>query len=200
MEEQEFVIKGTVAGMIKILQEDFDMSYEEAKFFIYIMIDRASEEAVNAVDKEELDKWYLMQESDKYAREIFNTHLVINFTTIKKSLCHVAYIFFVKYLFAKGIDLVLIGADLIYIVISAIQKIENTDYCIFARIVELCIGNKDSFFDIKDIVTANKDGKCDYQIEDWRCTYLHNSDNCTCNEQKVKLAFNNLEKQNKNNK
>lgn len=39
MENQEIVIKGTVPGMIKILQNDFDMSYEEAKFFVYIMID-----------------------------------------------------------------------------------------------------------------------------------------------------------------
>lgn len=196
MEEQEFVIKGTVPGMIKILQNDFDMSYDEAKFFVYIMIDRPSREVANTVDKSELDTWYLTEDSDKYEGQILNTHLVINFTTLKKSLCHVAYTFFVKFFFNKGIDLVLIGADLVYLVASSIMKIKDTDYCIYARIVELCIGSKNQFFDISDITTANKENKCDYLEENWRCTYLQNVDDCTCNIEKIRLAFANLEEQN----
>ena len=196
MENQEFVIKGTVSGMIKILENDFDMSYEEAKFFVYIMIDRPSGEEANTVDKDELDAWYLTEETDKYKGQIFNTHLVINFTTLKKNLCPTAYTFFVKFFFAKGIDLVLIGADLVYLVAASIKKIKDTDYCVYARIVELCIGNKDRFFGVSDIVTGNKENKCDYQDENWQCTYLERDDACTCNEQKVRLAFVNLEEQN----
>lgn len=196
MENQEFVIKGTVQGMINILQKDFDMSYEEAKFFVYIMIDRTSGEVANAVDKEELDVWYLTEETDRYEGQILNTHLVINFTTLKKNLFHSAYIFFVKFFFSKGIDLVLLGADLVYFVAASIKKIEDTDYCIYARIVELCVGNKDRFFDVSDIITANKEEKCDYQEEKWKCPYLEYADACTCNEEKVRLAFVNLTKQN----
>ena len=196
MENQEFVIKGTVPGMIKILQEDFNMSYDEAKFFVYILIDRPSGEEAKVVDKKELDTWYLMEEADKYEGQIFNTHLVINFTTIKKNSYHLAYTFFVKFFFAKGIDLVLIGADLVYIVASSITKIEDTDYCVYARIIELCIGNNYRFFDMNEIMTKNKEGKCDYQDENWKCTYLADFDDCTCNEEKVILAFENLAKQN----
>ena len=139
MENQEIVIKGTVPGMIKILQNDFDMSYEEAKFFVYIMIDRPSGEVANTVDKDELDAWYLTEESDKYEGQIFNTHLVINFTTLKKNLCHTAYTFFVKFFFAKEIDLVLIGADLVYLVATSIKKIKDTDYCVYADFLMLVI-------------------------------------------------------------
>lgn len=110
-------------------------------------------------------------------------------------MSHGIYLF-CKFFFAKGINLILIGADLIYIVISSINRIKDTDYCVYARIIELCLGNKDRFFNVNDIVTANKDGKCDYQYEYWKCTYLGNAENCTCNEQKVKLAFESLEKQN----
>ena len=92
--------------------------------------------------------------------------------------------------------MVLIGADLVYLVATSIKKIKDTDYCVYARIVELCIGNKERFFDVSDIITANKEKKCDYLDENWQCTYLERDDECTCNEQKVRLAFANLEEQN----
>lgn len=196
MKEQEYIIKGTIDGMIKILQKDFNMSIDEAKFFIYVIIEQHSEDAINVVKKEELDNWYLTTELDKYKGQILNTRLVINFTTIKKNLLHDAYIFFVKYFFSRQIDLVLIGANLVYLVVSSLKKIKDTDYCIYARILELYIKNKNSFFDEKNIITANKEGKCDYQEIDWKCTYLGKDDNCTCSEQKIKLAFTSLENQN----
>lgn len=197
MEDQEFVIKGTIPEMIKVLQKDFDMSYDEAKFFVYIMIARPNEETANDVDEDELDTWYLTEEKDTYQGEILNTHLVINFTTVLAKACHPGYTFFVKFLLANGIDLVLLGAaEMAYNIVSSIKKIEDTDYCVYARIVEMCMDNKKKLFDEKDIVTANRDGKCDYQSEDWKCTYLGSADVCTCNAEKVRLAFNNLEKQN----
>lgn len=196
MENQEFVIKGTIPGMIKILQKDFDMSYEEAKFFVYVMLDRSSRETANAVDKDELNAWYLTEETDRYKGQIAHTHLVINFTTLKKNLCHSAYIFAVKFFFSRGIDLVLLGADLIYLVAMSIKKIEDTDYCVYSRIIEYCIGDRDRFFDVSDITTANKENKCDYQEDNWKCTYLRDGDACTCNEKKISLAFANLAKQN----
>ena len=139
MENQEFVIKGTVPGIIKILQNDFNMDNEEAKFFVYVMLDKPNKEVANTVNKEDLDNWYLCEEIDKYEGQIFNTHLVINFTILKKNLYHMVYIFLVKFFFSKGIDLVLIGADLVYLIATSIKKIQNTDYCIYARIIELCI-------------------------------------------------------------
>lgn len=194
MENQEFVIKGTVDGMIKILQQDFDMARDEAKFLVYILVNQHNGEAVNAVSKDELDVWYLDKE-DKYEGLILNTHLAINFSSVKKDLYHTVFTFFAQFFFNRGIDLVLIGAELIYIVASAIQKIKDTDYCVYARIIEICMGNKERFFDMSDIVTANKDGKCDYQ-EERKCTYLGQEENCTCNKEKVKLAFESLEEQN----
>ncbi len=195
MENQEFIIKGTIDGMIKILQQDFDMSYDEAKFLVYVLVNQHSGEAVNAVSKEDLDVWYLNQE-DKHEGLIPNTHLAINFTNIKLGLYQKVYQFFVTFFFSREIDLVLIGADLVYVVASAIQKIEDTDYCVYARIIEICMGNKDRFFDMSDIITANKDGKCDYQEDKWKCTYLGQEENCTCNQEKVKLAFESLTEKN----
>lgn len=195
MENQEFVIKGNVNGIIKVLKEDFDMSCDEAKYFVYIMINQHNEKSVNTISKDELDIWYLSDE-DKCTGQIPNTHLSINFTSLEKSLQHTAYTFFVKYIFSRNIDLVLIGADLVYIVVNAISYIEDTDYCIFSRIIELCIGNKERIFSINDIQTKNKDGKCDYQEDGWNCTYMGQDENCTCNEEKIELSFSNLAKKN----
>ena len=195
MENQEFVIKGTVDGMINVLNKDFDMSKDEAKYFVYIMINQHNKDVVNTINKDELDVWYLSEE-DKYEGQIFNTHLSINFTAIEKKLQHAAYMFFVKFIFSKNIDIVLIGADLVSIVVSAISKIEDTDYCVFSRIVELCVGNKEKIFSINDIKTQNKDGKCDYQEDDWRCIYMGRDENCTCNKEKIELSFLKLEQQN----
>ncbi len=195
MENQEFVIKGTVDGMLKVLNKDFGMSKDEAKYFVYIMINHHNKEAVNTISKDELDIWYLSDE-DKYTGQIFSTHLSINFTSVEKELQHVAYMFLVKYFFSRNIDLVLIGADLIFVVVAAISRIEDADYCVFSRIVELCVGNKDRIFSMDDIQTKNKDGKCDYQEDNWKCTYMGQNENCTCNEEKVKLSFSRLEQQN----
>lgn len=195
MENQEFVIKGTVDEMIKVLNKDFDMSKDEAKYFVYIMINQHSKDVVNTINKDELDIWYLSEE-DKYTGKIFNTHLSISFTSVEKKLQHTAYIFFVKYVFSRDIDLVLIGADLVYAVVSAISKIADTDYCVFSRIIELCVGNKERIFSMNDIQVKSKDGKCDYQEEDWKCTYIGQDENCTCNAEKVKLSFSQLEKKN----
>lgn len=38
MEEQEYVIKGTVEGIIKVLRSDFDMQLGEVRFFVYNML------------------------------------------------------------------------------------------------------------------------------------------------------------------
>lgn len=192
MENQEFVIKGTIDGMIKILKKDFNMSDDEAKYFVYVMINCQNENAVNTISKEELALWYLTKE-DKYEGRILNTHLSINFSLVEKTLQHAVYRFLVQFIFSKGVDLVLVGAELIYIIANAISKIDDTDYCVFSRIIELCVGNKEKFFNVNDVHTKNKDGKCDYQEDDWKCTYLGQHENCTCNEEKIKLSFLNLE-------
>lgn len=189
MVEQEFVLRGNVKGMIKILQQDFDVSYEEAKFLVYILMIRGDIEKDN---KDDLDLWYLAQD-DKYNGQILDTHYAINFTAAKMAIYRSSYSFMVKYLFRKGIDVILMGADLIYVICAAISKIKDEDYCVFARVVELNVGTKGKLFAINDIVTANKDGKCDYQEEDWKCPYLLSDDNCTCNIEKVKIALKNLQ-------
>ena len=195
MENQEYVIKGTVDGMINVLKKDFGMSYDEAKYFVYIMINQHNVDAVNTVSKDELNLWYLSDE-DKYTGQIFNTHLSINFTSAEKKLQHAAYMFFVKFIFSRNIDLVLIGADLVYAVVSAISKIEDIDYCVFSRIIELCVGNKERIFSLNDIQTKNRDGKCDYQENDWKCTYISQNEDCTCNKEKIEFSFLSLEKKN----
>ena len=194
MDQQEYVIKGTLKGMINVLQKDFDMPFDEAKFFVYNMINQYSKDEADAVNKQELDTWYLAKE-DQYKGQILDTHMVINFTNVTQSLYHAAYDFLVRYLFRRKIDLPLIGSSLVYTIGTAVKKIADTDYCVFSCIVELCVGNKERFFDESDIVTAGKDGKCDCQEEDWKCTYLSRDDYCTCNEKKVKLSFNHLESQ-----
>ena len=65
MQDQEFVIKGSVDGMINILQEDFGMPCEEARFFVYVLVNQYNTEAVNSISKDELNLWYL-DEEDKY--------------------------------------------------------------------------------------------------------------------------------------
>lgn len=193
MEDQEFVIKSTVDGLIKVLEKDFDMSYDEAKFFVYIMVNQHSGETVNTISKEELNVWYLSEE-DKYEGQIFNTHLVINFTSVVHNLFHTTYLFLVKWIFSRNIDLVILGANLVSDIASAITKIKDTDYCVYSRIIELCIGNKERIFDISDIKTKNKDGKCDYQEEE-NCVYFGSNEDCTCNEEKILLSLSALEKQ-----
>lgn len=195
MQDQEYVIKGSVDGMIKILQEDFSMPYDEAKFFVYVLVNQYNTETVNSINKDELNLWYLTEE-DKYEGEIFNTHLVIKFSVAINKLYHKVFRFLVKWLFRREIDLVLIGMDLVDVIASSISKISDPDYCIYARIVELCIGNKEKLFDKGDIKTANRDGKCDYQEEDWKCTHLGQEENCSCNKEKLELTFLRLEEQN----
>lgn len=195
MGSQEFVIKGTVEGMLKILEKDFSMSHDEAKFFVYILINQYRGESVNTINKEELDLWYLVEE-EKYEGRISNTHTAIRFSSVKRGLYHKAFEFFATWFFNRKIDLVLIGIDLVSLVVSSVVRIKDTDFCVYARIIELCIGNKERIFSEGEIVTANKDGKCDYQESEWTCTYMGQQENCTCDQKKIELAFKNLEEQN----
>ncbi len=195
MENQEIVIKGTIDGIIKVLKKDFDMPDDEAKYFVYIMISRHNKDAVNTISKDELDIWYL-SDQDKYTGQILNTHLFINFTLVEKELQHIVYTFFVQFIFSRNIDLVLIGAELAYVIIAAVSKIEDRDYCVFSRIIELCVENNDRSFSINDIQTQNKDGKCDYQNGDKKCVYMGKYEDCTCNKGEIGLSFQNLENKN----
>lgn len=196
MENQEIVIKGTISGIIAVLEKDFNMPYEEAKFFVYVLLNKSEGRACNVVKQDELNHWYSNEEDDKYQGQILHTHLVINFDNIKKELIHKTYIYIWNFFISKGIEPVLIGAELIYIIVSAIKKIKDTDYCIYAKIIELCIGNKNRLFDISEVVTANRDGKCDYQSDEWKCIYLSQYENCNCDIRKIKLSFQSLEEQN----
>lgn len=196
MKETEYVLKGTVEEIANVLQKDFKMSRSEAKFFIYAMADYQRDDAVNVESKEMLDAWYLEKHDSKYEGQIPYTHLVINFSTVAKKLCHLAYEFLVQYFFSKNIDLVTIGSGLVYDIISSIQKVKDENYCVYARIIELCIGNRDRLIDINEIITANRDGKCDYLDSKWKCPYLKKYENCDCKMEEIQKALNKLTEQN----
>lgn len=188
---EEYELKGTLEGLGKILQQDFDMPPNEARFFIYILI---TQDKTSNTDKKELDEWYFNQE-DKYTSRIFNTHYSINFTNIKKEVCHKAYIFLFGFFFSRGFDLFQFGIELLYVICEAVRHVENIDYCVFARIIELNIGNKGTLFSIDEIKTFNKEKKCDYQDENWKCPYLRENDDCINTNEKIKLSLENLERQ-----
>lgn len=61
---EEFEIKGTLEGMNSILQQDFDMSQDEARFFVYILI---CQDKTSNMDKTEVNEWYLNQEENTQA-------------------------------------------------------------------------------------------------------------------------------------
>lgn len=100
MEGQEYVIKSTIDGMIKILINDFGMSEDEAKYFVYIKINQNNKDAVNVINKEELDLWYLA-DNDKYRGKTLNKHLSISFATKEKDLMHLAFTFLKQYFFTQ---------------------------------------------------------------------------------------------------
>ncbi|MCM1122150.1 MAG: hypothetical protein NC416_06180 [Eubacterium sp.] len=187
---EEYELKGTLEGLEKILQQDFDMPQKEARFFIYILINQ--DKTLN-IDKKELDEWYFNQR-DKYTGRIFYTHYSINFTNIKKEICHNAYIFILGFFFSRGFDLFQIGLELLYVICEAVRHVSDIDYCVFARIIELNIGNKGTLFGVDEIKTANKEGKCDYQDENWKCPYLRENDDCINTNEKIKLSLENLER------
>ena len=186
MENQEIVIKGTISGIIAVLEKDFNMPYEEAKFFVYVLLNKSEDRACNVVKQDELNHWYSNEEDDKYQGQILHTHLVINFHNIKKELIHKTYIYIWNFFISKGIEPVLIGAELIYIIVSAIKKIKDTDYCIYAKIIELCIGNKNRLFDISEVVTAIGQGKVDYKADKWKVFFFTKNDNVNWNILKIK--------------
>lgn len=187
---EEFELKGTLEGMNSILQKDFDMSQGEARFFVYILINRSK---TSNIDKKEVDEWYLNQE-EKYTGRGFNTHYSISFTNIKKELCHKAYIFLFNFFFCKDFSIFQLGIELLYVVCEAIQHIEDEDYCVFSRIIELNIGNKGKLFSYDEIVTSNKEQKCDFQDENWRCPYLREYDECINSTAQIALSLERLEK------
>lgn len=83
---------------------------------------------------------------------------------------------------------------MIYIVVSSVHRIRNADRCVYARIVELCIGNVERLFEMSEAVTADKYGKCNYR-EEKNCDHRGNEDDCMCNAERVSLSFGHLEKQ-----
>lgn len=188
---EEFEINGTLEGMNSILQQDFDMSQDEARFFVYILI---CQDKTSNMDKTEVNEWYLNQE-EKYASRVFNTHYSINFTNIKKELCHKAYVFLYDFFFSKGFDILQFGVELLYVIFEAVQRIKDEDYCVFSRIIELNIGNKGRLFSYDEIMTANKEHKCDFQDENWTCPYLREYDECINSDEKRKLSLGRLEEQ-----
>lgn len=197
MKDTEYILKGTAEEIISILQKDFSMSRSEAKFFIYVMVDCQSGGTVNiASSREDLEAWYLDTNDEQCNGPIPYTHLVIHFSSMSTSTCHTAYNFLVRFLFNREIDLVTIGAGLVYNIVTAIKKIPDADYCVYARIIELCIGNKDRLIEINDIITANRDGYCDYLDSNWKCPYLGKAENCNCGKERIREALDDLTQKN----
>lgn len=189
---EEYELKGTLEGLNSILQQDFGMSQDEASFLVYILL---NQDITSNIDTNEVNEWYLNRE-EKYTSRIFNTHYSINFTDVTKGLCHQTYLFMYRFFFNKGFDVLQFGAELLYAVCRAIQHVEDRDYCVFSRIIELNIGNKGRVFSIDEIITANKDKKCDFQDENWKCPDLRDDDECINSTEKIKLSLERLENQN----
>lgn len=195
LDDQEYEINGTIPGMIKVLQEDFDVPLDEAKFYVYILLSNGDKDAVNAIDRDQIINWYMSENDEKYECRILDTHLVISFSSVKQNVLHLTYSFLSKFFFGRDIDLMIIGSELIYLIATSIKKIEDTDYCVYARIIENSIGKNDRFFDLTDIYSIFQNPKCDFRDEKWTCPYLGRDDDCTCNKEKVNLAIEALERQ-----
>jgi hypothetical protein len=189
---EEYELNGTLEDIQNILQQDFDMSQHEARFLIYNLL---NQNPTPNIDKEEINEWYLNPE-EKYTGRVFNTHYSINLTNVKIELCHKACTFLCAFFFSKEFNIAQFGAELLYVICTAIQRVKDEDYCVFARIIELNVGNKGKLFSSDQIVTANKDHKCDFQSEHWQCPYLQNDDECTNSFEKIQLSLMQLEKQN----
>lgn len=193
-ENREYVIRGTIDDIIQVLKKDFKMGDDEARYFTYVMLNQKNRNAVAADNKGELDVWYLSDQK-KYEGHFLHTHLNLSFTELEKKLQHSAYTFFHTLFFTREIDLVLIGVELAETVAVALKRIKDADWCVYSRIIEQCIGNEGKLFGVSDIHPQNKDGKCDYQEDDWTCPHFSEDENCTCNAEKIQLTFDRLEEQ-----
>ncbi len=191
----QYVLEGTIPGLIQTLQTEFDLSRPEARFFVFYLSYRLSEEPNSFVSSAELEEWFQTNEQT-YQGQILKWPLYISFDSVKKGILDRLILFVAIYLLNGEADLITLGIELLYTIATAIQRIEADDYCVFARIVELCVGNKDRIFSCSEICPPDKDGKCNYQSELCRCPHFGSEDDCCCTPTKVEVAVQHLQEQN----
>lgn len=171
--EREYRLTGTLPELQKLLQQEFDMDFQEAKFAACLLaLEQISEK--DEIDEEQAALWFL-QDSDEYATAILQTRFSISLTDACKNLIGQLATPVLEIL--TGLDsftiinvLACVGA-----IVSAVTYIKDNECCAYFQALKWkAIHPSEKYFMLDEIFPNTPDGFCLYlNSEKWTCTKCH---------------------------
>jgi hypothetical protein len=178
----DYTIGGTIEEIADVLEKDFSLSSDEAKFSTYVLVSQMNDKV--KINSEDFKLWYLGNDA-KYTASVFNTHYSISISDLKIGLLKKLFVVAAVFLFTKEAGFISLGAETLVLLSECIKHIEDEEYCVFSLAVKKGRGNNRGLLTTEDLVpNRDCDGECTYRCDKWRCPYLR-GDNCIIKEDNV---------------
>lgn len=183
-EQKEFILSGTIEEIVSILESDFELDTDEARFITYISTIEKRDKIV--FEENELKLWYL-NESTPSTAPVFKLPYTISITKFKIEMYHALFIFLGTLILSKEAGVVALGLDFIWALKESISKIEDDEYCVYGRIVDFVYATRRETFELKDIVPYDGESQCNRRPDTWVCPHWNNETCFLTEEQIIKI-------------
>lgn len=191
--DKEYVITGTPDELKEIIESNFKLTSDEARFMTTILISQSfNEEAVDMQD--EMTLWYLDKSAGENRTPIFNSRHSISFTDFGIEFIKKVFISIGTYMFDKEH----IGAAFILECVIALYEsyhyISDMECCVYFTAIKWKKEHGEQLFTVNDIMSELK-GKCIHLDRTWNCVF-QSDDNCRISEENIQEILSSLCKHN----
>lgn len=188
--DTEYILSGTIDEIMDVLESDFGLDNDEARFVTYILTLEKKDKLV--FEENELKLWYL-KESTPSMTAIGRLPYTISLTKLKLEMSHSAFILFGTLALSKDVVSVPLVLDFIWALKESIRKIERREYCVYSRIVDFLYATKKDTFELDDIIPYDKDNECNRKPDKWDCPHWKR-DTCSLTKECIERMLNCLDK------
>lgn len=187
--EREYRITGTPEEICNILQSEFLMHKDLAKFVASTLISNAANEDEKEAINENAENWWFSTDT-AYTSIFLNSRYTISITKLKKEI--LGKLFIVFGVFATKREWTMVSA-IFELMVSSYESfgyLEDYEWCIFKGAYEL---SKRGYFSASNLMEKYKgtEGICLFLDKEWNCSWRQNEE-CGLTEKKIEEILNEL--------
>lgn len=177
--EPEYHLSGTTEELQHILEQEFSMDSDVARFMVAVLTLTDDE---SHTQNEDLALWYMEQGAETYTTPLLNFRFSISFTEIKKELIERIFTEFAEGIMTNaGVPIVSLVLSCIMSIVKHSTRIKDDECCAYYCALKWRAEHPDqSLMSVKDIIPAAEEvcGHLD-KIKDgkWKCSYCRD-DTC----------------------
>lgn len=168
-------LTGTPLELQKILQNEFSVDKQYAKFVVRVLLTEQQPEQRD----EQLDALWFLKNEGSYTAPIFNTRYTISFSDTRKMFLLQLAAIFTDIIVDKEPNVISIVVECILSIAQVVNHIGDNECCVYYQALNWrALNPQKEYFTVEDIYPNDPENVCEHldmlNDEKWGCAYCHN--------------------------